>query len=132
MVLLTTGRSAHRPRYLKPDVRNTEGESRVSLIHDSSSAALLLPGLELSHTKVYAPQIRGLLGTSSHFCEVVVLELRSLPIGTALSFRNLRDLSRSRPGSGLGLGGKGKGRRVYHWSHNFESGTDSQVHSLNY
>jgi len=29
----------------------------------------------LSDTKVYEPQIRALLGTASHFCEVVVLTL---------------------------------------------------------
>ena len=45
-------------------------------------------------TKVYAPQIRALLGTASHFCEVVVLKLRTLPIGTALSLRTLRLIRR--------------------------------------
>jgi len=39
----------------------------------SSSSSLLLSSLELSDTKVYAPQIRALLGTDSHSCEVVVL-----------------------------------------------------------
>jgi len=34
--------------------------------------------------KVYAPYIRARLGTASHFCEVVVLKLRTVPIGTAL------------------------------------------------
>ena len=34
---------------------------------------LLLSSLELSDTKVYAPQVRALLGTASHFCGVVVL-----------------------------------------------------------
>jgi len=33
--------------------------------------------LKLSDTRVYAPQIRALLGTDSHFCEVVVLKLRT-------------------------------------------------------
>ena len=42
-----------------------------------SSSSLLLSSLELSDTKVYAPQIRALLGTASHFCEVVVLRLRA-------------------------------------------------------
>jgi len=35
---------------------------------------LLLSSLELSDSKVYEPQIRALLGTASHFCEVVVLK----------------------------------------------------------
>jgi len=42
----------------------------------SSSSSLLLSSLELSDTKVYAPQIRARLGTAAHFCEVVVLKLR--------------------------------------------------------
>ena len=37
----------------------------------------LLSSLELSDIKVYEPQIRALLGTASHFCEVVVLKLRT-------------------------------------------------------
>ena len=32
----------------------------------------------MSDTKVYAPEIRARLGTTAHFCEVVVLELRTL------------------------------------------------------
>jgi len=40
-----------------------------------SSPSVLLSSLELSNTKVYEPQIRALLGTASHFCEVVVLKL---------------------------------------------------------
>jgi len=36
-----------------------------------SSSSLLLSSLELSDTKVYEPSIRALLGTASHFCEVV-------------------------------------------------------------
>ena len=31
--------------------------------------------LKLSDTRVYAPQIRARLGTTTHFCEVVVLKL---------------------------------------------------------
>ena len=46
------------------------------------SSSLLLSSLELSRTKVYAPQIRALLGTASHCCEEVVLKLRTVPIGT--------------------------------------------------
>ena len=44
--------------------------------------------LELSDTKVYEPYIRALLGTTSHYCEAVVLESRAVPFGTALSARN--------------------------------------------
>jgi len=33
--------------------------------------------LKLSDTRVYAPQIRARLGTTPHFCEVVVLKLRA-------------------------------------------------------
>ena len=33
--------------------------------------------LKLSDTRVYEPQIRALLGTASHFCEVIVLKLRT-------------------------------------------------------
>jgi len=45
----------------------------------SSSSSVLLSSLELSDTKVYEPYIRALLGTASHFCEVVVLKLRTVP-----------------------------------------------------
>jgi len=40
-----------------------------------SSPSLLLSSLELSDTQVYEPSVRALLGTASHFCEVVVLKL---------------------------------------------------------
>ena len=43
----------------------------------TSSSYLLLSSLELSDTKVYKPWIRALLGTAAHFCEVVVLKLRT-------------------------------------------------------
>ena len=39
----------------------------------------LLSGPELSDTKVYEPQMRALLGTTSHFCEEIVLESRTVP-----------------------------------------------------
>ena len=35
------------------------------------SSSLLLSSLGLSDTQVYEPQIRALLGTASHFCELV-------------------------------------------------------------
>jgi len=43
----------------------------------ASSSCSSLSSLELSDTHVYAPYIRALLGTDSHFCEVVVLKLSS-------------------------------------------------------
>ena len=51
----------------------------------SSSSSLLLSSLELSDTKVYAPEIRALLGTASHFCEIGVLKLmvRAVPADVA-------------------------------------------------
>ena len=36
--------------------------------------------LTLSDTRVYEPQIRARLGTTAHFCEVVVLKLRAVPV----------------------------------------------------
>ena len=42
-----------------------------------SSFSLILPSLELSDTQVYEPYIRALLGTTAHFCEVAVFELRT-------------------------------------------------------
>ena len=43
------------------------------------SSSVLFSSLELSDTQVYEPQIRALLRTASHFCEVVVLKLRTVP-----------------------------------------------------
>ena len=59
-------------------------------LSSSSSSSLLLSSLELSDTRGYEPYIRALLGTASHFCEAIVLKLRTVPIGTALSLRILR------------------------------------------
>ena len=60
---------------------------RGGLSGAASSSSLLLSSLELSDKQVYEPWIRALLGTASHFCEVVVLKLRTVPIGTALRSR---------------------------------------------
>ena len=49
---------------------------RAALVFPPS---LLISSLELSDTKVYQPEIRALLETNSHFCEVIVFELRTLP-----------------------------------------------------
>jgi len=48
-------------------------------------SSLLLSSLDLSDTQVYEPYIRALLGTDSHFCEVVVLKLRTAPVLTHLN-----------------------------------------------
>ena len=67
-----------------------ERREQIDYVGFSFLYILLLSSPELSDTKVYVPQIRALLGTASHFCEVVVLNLRTVPIGTALSLRILR------------------------------------------
>ena len=46
-------------------------------------------GLEMSDTKVYAPEIRDLLGTSSQYREAIVLKSRIVPSGTTLGLRIL-------------------------------------------
>ena len=55
-----------------------------------ASSYLLRSSLELSDTKVHEPQIRALLGTASHFCEVVFLQSKTVPNGTTLSLGILR------------------------------------------
>ena len=42
-------------------------------------SSFLLSSLGLSDTKVYAPYMQALLGTASHFCEVVVLKWTMIP-----------------------------------------------------
>ena len=42
-------------------------------------SSFLLSSLGLSDTIVYAPYMQALLGTASHFCEVVVLKLTMIP-----------------------------------------------------
>jgi len=56
--------------------------SRALRVRREKSSSLLLSSLELSDTKVYAPQMRARLGTAAHFCEVVILKLRTAPIGS--------------------------------------------------
>ena len=63
----------------------------------SSSSSSLLSSLELSGTHVYEPYIRALLGTASHFCELVVLKLGTCAGGmgetaeAGRSFRSTRE-----------------------------------------
>jgi len=59
--------------------RGSRGPEQVII-----SSSLLLSRLESSDTQVYEPQTRALLGTDSHLCEVVVLKLRTVPLGTSL------------------------------------------------
>jgi len=56
----------------------------------TSSSSFLLSSLELIDTTVYEPQIRALLGFDPHFCKSFALNLRTVPLGTALSLKILR------------------------------------------
>jgi len=56
--------------------------------------------------------MRALLGTASHFCEVVVLRLRAVPIGTALSTPLVPHPLVGRVLCGTGGGGGHRGREV--------------------
>ena len=57
-------------------------------------SSLSLSNLELSDTPVYEPYLRSLHETALHFCEEVVFNLRTVPIGTALSIRIVRVIRR--------------------------------------
>jgi hypothetical protein len=84
---------------IRSTVGNTVGRSLPCLVHfpmnvsfsgtpgdlkpeslNFFSSYLLLSSQELSDTKVYEPKIRALLGTAQHLCEVVVLQLKTVPI----------------------------------------------------
>jgi len=62
--------------------RGPLGDSTFRKTQSGSSSSLLLSRLELSDTKVYEPQIRALLGTASHFCELVVLKFKTVDAGS--------------------------------------------------
>ena len=47
---------------------------RHATLVPSSSSSLLLSSQEFSDTKVYAPQIRALLGVAAHLCQVISFE----------------------------------------------------------
>ena len=69
-------------------------KSTFGKVNLPSSCAVLLSSLELSDTHVYDPSIRALVGTASHFCESVVLNIpRSCYIDTTTSSRLLRKLT---------------------------------------
>jgi len=59
----------------------TEESQGVSTLHAGrvSSSSSFLSSLKLSDTKVYEPHTRSHLGTTSRFCDVVVLKSRNLP-----------------------------------------------------
>ena len=52
------------------------------------SSSLLLSSLESSDTQVSESGIRALLGTTSHFCEALVLKSRTAPKCTALTLKS--------------------------------------------
>jgi len=58
--------------------------------------------------KVYEPSIRARLGTAAHFCEVVVLKLRTVPIGTAPTAFPLHFVSSPFLAEWCGLAGGGR------------------------
>ena len=62
----------------------------------------------MSDAKVYAPEIPALFGTASHFCEVVVLGLRTVLIAGVVLGRGSR-----RPSRALSLPAHFGGSRVY-------------------
>ena len=59
-------------RSMLPSSRKSNLE-QSAVVEASTSSSVLIPSLELSDTKVYAPQIRTLLGIAAHFCTVVVV-----------------------------------------------------------
>ena len=84
--------------------RSTRWTTNLSLHRKSawsSSSSLLLASLGWSDTKVYEPQLRALLGTTSHFCEMFVLEPRTVPKYTTLSLGILRVIRRESRGASV-------------------------------
>jgi len=80
-------RGAGRPASTsQPSTMNPQ-PSTLNSQHSTFFFALILSSLELSGTKVFEPYIRALLGTASHFCEVVILKPQaSTQGGRAASF----------------------------------------------
>ena len=82
--------------------------------------SLLLSRLELSDTKVYKLSLRARLETAAHFCEVVVLKLRTVPLPpgarTTKGEEKVQEPHGERRFSGrfgpLPPGGKGGARRL--------------------
>jgi len=68
-----------RNRNPKPQFSNTRGEAGEDQTASwCSPSSLLFSSLELIDTQVYEPETRALLGTASHFCQAVVLKLRTV------------------------------------------------------
>ena len=82
------------------------GTARAALFFFSS---LLLSRLEFSGMKFYAPYIRARVRTVAYFCEVVVLRLRTVPIGTALTLRIRQVIRRGAQAMYLGDGADDRG-----------------------
>ena len=72
--ITSAARSSSQPLY-----KASTYWSHLKLITCSYLPALLLSSLDLSDTHVYEPYMRALLGTASHFCEVVVLKSTGSP-----------------------------------------------------
>ena len=72
---------------MKPRRGGGQGARAATLPCTTRFSSLLADGtgprrslsLKLGDTRVYEPQIRARLGTTSHFCEVVVLKFAMLP-----------------------------------------------------
>ena len=65
----------YKPGTRKPVTHQARGQ--VSFFFTLVTGPSRSLSLKLSDTRVYGPQVRALLGTASHFCEVVVLKLRT-------------------------------------------------------
>ena len=50
----------------------------------------LLSSIELSDITISEPSMRALLGTAPHFCRVVVLNLKTILLGTALHYSQIK------------------------------------------
>ena len=86
-----------------PDIEEGEGPKGFSPLHAAAAGGhyqvlvffffffTLVTGprrslsLKLSDTTLYEPQIRARLGTTAHFCEVVVLKLKTVPLGAGVA-----------------------------------------------
>ena len=64
-------------------------DDRGSVVHFFFFTLVTGPRRSLSDTRVYEPQIRARLGTTAHFCEVVVLKWRAVPSCADLVFVSL-------------------------------------------
>ena len=82
------------------------GAAAARSLRAPAPVPLSLASLELSDTKFYEPEIRARLGTAAHFCEVVVLKLRTWRCSSAQSART-SSLAVPRQSTCLGVCGFG-------------------------